>query len=102
MMPELKLRPPIEKGKELWVGLNRLRNKFRDSSTAPRISSGLSFRDAWKCNDVFCAGEFGDGGECLPKKRVCAGDFVRSVPSGDESTWKGRGRVIRRRRALLG
>ena len=81
-MPELKLRPPIEKGKELWVGLNRLRNKFRDSSTAPRISSGLSFRDAWKCNDVFCAVEFGDGGECLPKKRVCAGDSCERCHGG--------------------
>jgi hypothetical protein len=92
MMPELKLRPPIEKGKELWVGLNRLRNKFRDCHfrphmsgihrTAPRISSGLSFRDAWKCNDVSCAVEFGDGGECLPKKRVCAGDSCERCHGG--------------------
>ena len=38
MMPELKLRPPIEKGKELWVGLNRLRNKFRDCHYRPHMS----------------------------------------------------------------
>jgi hypothetical protein len=35
-MPELKLRPPEENGKELWVGLNRLWKKI----------PGLSFQAA--------------------------------------------------------
>jgi hypothetical protein len=38
MMPELKLRPPIEKGKELWVGLSRLRNKFRNCHSRLHMS----------------------------------------------------------------
>jgi hypothetical protein len=30
--------------------------------------------------DVFCSGEFSNGGECLSKKRVRTEDFVREVP----------------------
>jgi hypothetical protein len=80
-MPELKFRSPIEKGKELWVGLNRLPCPGFIDGTAdfegPIVPRCLEIE-----RDVFRAGEFGDGGECLPKRRVCAGDFVRKVPWG--------------------
>jgi len=98
MMPELKLRRPIEKGKELWVGWTGCGTNSGiviPGRTCPGFIDGTADFErpiVPRCLEmqrrILCGWVRRQRRMSTEKAGMCWG-FVREVPWGDESTWKG-------------